>query len=108
MSKREQALRSSSYNECPTGRSPRESATGTKRYTALQKCGFSLVFISFWGFENSMSKKYEILSNFEQPGFPSVCSVRKQVDCGSAMHHNRYGFPTGVAEGIHRGNLILI
>jgi hypothetical protein len=32
---------------------------------------------------------------------PTVCPVRKQVDCGSATHHNRYGFPTGVAEGIH-------
>ena len=50
----------------------------TKRYTALQKCGFSLDFISFGWFENSVFKKHEILSIFEHPRFQSICSVRKQ------------------------------
>ena len=44
MSKQEQAVRSSSANECPAGLSPRESATGTIKIPTLV-----VGFLWFWG-----------------------------------------------------------
>ena len=57
---------------------------------------FSFRFLTVWAVRKQRIQKTLILSIFEQPRFSRIRPVRKQVDCGSATHHNRYGLPAGL------------